>query len=269
MEADRIRSFAERFLTAHGCHFIEKSPGHLVTQLSIEADKDLVNRPFYWMYVEKMGIEPQPSILTFVFDPKQLENHDRGEYLTSGSPRFVSMLEAAKKRGRFVRLFEEKPSAVGSPLSSRPYIPWLGVNFHIACVCDQKKDEICCLGINLHSGEIVQDFFHKMKRRRWTAKLPANRHTVQPQLTLVEGVGELERFLQDQIERQDLSWAERALERMRMELEQLEHFYPEGVESAEKEQRIRETIWQYHPRVEVEVINAGLFYLDGAVNESP
>lgn len=267
MEADRIRSFAERFLTAHGCRFVEKSPGHFVTQLSVEADKDLVNRPFYWMYVEKMGIEPRPSLLTFVFDPERLEEHDRGEFLTSGSPRFNLMLEAAKKRGRFVRLFEEKPASVKNPLSSRPYIPWLGVNFQISFVCDQKKDEICCLGINLHSGEIVQDFFRKMKMRRWTAKLPANRHTVQPQLTIVEGVGELERFLQDRIEGQDLSWAEQALKRMKMELKQLEHFYPEGEKSAEKEQRIRETIWQYHPRVEVEVINAGLFYLDGALKD--
>ena len=52
-----------------------------------------------------------------------------------------------------------------------------------------------------------------------------------------------------------------------MELEQLEHFYPEGVKNEEKKQRIRETIWQYHPRVEVEVINAGLFYLDGAATD--
>lgn len=267
MEADRIRSFAERFLTAHGCHFVEKSPEHLVTQLSIEADKDLVNRPFYWMYVEKMGIEPKPSLLTFVFDPQRLGEHDRGELLTYGSPRFVSMLESAKKRGRFVRLFEEKPAPVGSPLTSRPYIPWLGVNFQISFVCDQKKDEICCLGINLHSGEIVEDFFRKMLRRRWTARLPANRHTVQPQLTIVEGVGELERFLQERIEQQDLDWAEQALNRMKMELEQLEHFYPEEVKSSEKEQRIRETIWQHHPRVEVEVINAGLFYLDGAATD--
>lgn len=262
MVTDQIRNFTERFLTAHGCHFIEKSPGHLITQLSIEADKDLVNRPFYWMYVEKMGIEPQPSILTFVFDPQELNKHNRGELLNPGSPRFLSMLEAAKKRGRFVRLFEDKPSALRNPLSSRPYIPWLGVNFLVSFVCDQKKDEICCLGINLHSGEIIQDFFNKMKRRRWTAKLPANRHTVQPQLTITEGVGELERFLQDQIEQQDLSWAEQALQRMKMELEQLEHYYPEGEKSVEKEQRIRETIWQYHPRVEVEVINAGLFYLE-------
>ncbi|MGI6126385.1 MAG: YqhG family protein [Planifilum sp.] len=262
MAADRIRRFTERFLTAHGCHFIEKSPNHLITQLSIEADKDLVHRPFYWMYVEKMGIEPQPSILTFVFDPQELDQHDRGECLNPGSPRFLTMLEAAKKRGRFVRLFEESARPVGNPLSSRPYIPWLGVNFQVSYVCDQKKDVIHCLGINLHSGEIMEDFFREMKRRRWNAKLPANRHTIQPQLRIAEGVGELERFLQTQIERQDMTWAKQALKRMRIELEQLEHFFPEGENNAEKEQRIRETIWQYHPRVEVEVINAGLFYLE-------
>ncbi len=59
-----------------------------------------------------------------------------------------------------------------------------------------------------------------------------------------------------------MTWAKQALKRMRIELEQLEHFFPEGENNAEKEQRIRETIWQYHPRVEVEVINAGLFYLE-------
>lgn len=267
MDQKEIRTFTERYLQHHDCQIIESAPTHLITQLSIDADKDLLNRPFYWMYVEKMNLQPQPARFCFIFDQ---ENHPpdlKGEYLFYGSPRFTQIMSSAQKHGQFVRLYQQPSGWSRYNYVSRPYTPWLNVNFKISYICDQKKDRISYLGIHLQNGTIREDFYQQVQNLSWTPKLPARRHTITPRLTIAEAVGELEYYLQEQLVNEDLTWAEQAKERLDLELSQLDSFYPD--ESAmsdeilkEKRQRRTETIWQYHPRVEVMVINAGLFYME-------
>jgi hypothetical protein len=85
---------------------------------------------------------------------------------------------------------------------------------------------------------------------------------------LTEAVGELEYYLEDQLKEEDQTWATKAKERLRMELEQLNAFYPDDEENQgeeirlEKKNREQELVWQFHPRIEAEVVNAGLFYME-------
>jgi hypothetical protein len=265
MDQQAVRSFTERYLHLTGCHIIESAPSHLVTQLTIEADKDLLNRPFYWMYVEKMGLPPQPQRLCLVFDPETFPEDMRGEYLFYGTPRFSQILKSAQKHGRFVRLYQVP--AGQKPGRAMPYIPWVGVNFKISYICDRKRDEIRGLGINLATGEIREDFDRVIKNLEWTPKIPPSRHLAPPRLTVSQAVGKLEARLQDQLERGDLAWADEALERLGEELELLNAYYPntENLSESRREERDRrraETVVQYHPRIEVSVINAGLFYME-------
>ena len=46
----------------------------MTVQLTIELDKELMNRPFYWHYLEKTGGVPNPMKLTFITDPKMRLN---------------------------------------------------------------------------------------------------------------------------------------------------------------------------------------------------
>jgi hypothetical protein len=267
MEPREIRSFVERYLENNSCHIIESSPSHLVTQLSIQADKDLLNRPFYWMYVERCNLEPQPARLCLIFDPEKCPQEVNGEHLFYGSPRFSRMLSSALKHGQFVRLYQQPSGRNRYTYISKPYTPWLGINFKVSYICDQKKDRISYLGIDLQNGQIREQFYQTICQLSWTSKLPAQRHTIEPRLSIAEAVGELEYYLQDQLENENLTWAEEAMERLDMELKQLDSYYPDETAlsmelSKEKKQRRRETIWQYHPRVEVSVINAGLFYIE-------
>lgn len=268
MDPRAVRSFTERFLQCHECQIIESAPSHIITQLSIQADKDLLNRPMYWMYVEKMNLPPNPSQLCFIFNPEERPPELRGEYLFHGSPRFTHMLQSAQKLGRFVRLYQQPAGDDRYTYVSKAYTQWLGVNFKVSYVCDQKKDQVRYLGVNMENGEIVEGFYQAIQGWEWSGKLPAQRHTVKTQLSLAQALGELEYYLQDEIEKEDLSWAEQAMDRLRAEMVQLEQFYPETMSdelAKEKKQRQSETIWQYHPRVEVSVINAGLFHMEGVL----
>ena len=109
MEPTQVESFAERYLTAFDCRILERAPNWIQTELSVEADQDLVHRPFYWMYVEKMGLTPQTTTLTWVFDGTDTPKGVGAELLSYGSPRFNQMLASAQKNGRFVRLYETPP----------------------------------------------------------------------------------------------------------------------------------------------------------------
>jgi len=267
MDPKTLRTFTERYLNAMECQIVESSPSHLITQLSISADKDLLNRPFYWMYIERMGMEPTPVQLCLVFDPENFPEGKRGEHVFFGCPRFTQILRSAQKHGRYVRLYEESKRSDAFTLLSKAYTPWLGINFKISYVCDQKKDAIRSLGINLLSGDIAENFYEFIKQKKWTSKLPAHRHTLPPALSLMEAVGELEYYLHEQLEQEDITWAQKAEERLKMELEQLDHFFPEESSLSddarkEKKQRREELVLQYHPRIEVSVINAGLFHIE-------
>ena len=48
MEQREIHTFLLRFFQANQCDILEESAGHLTVQLTIEMDKLIMNRPFYW-----------------------------------------------------------------------------------------------------------------------------------------------------------------------------------------------------------------------------
>lgn len=268
MNRAETKNYVMRYLHAMHCDIVDKSPGHVQVKLSEQADKDLVNRPFYWSYVEKLGLDPQPVTLSLIFDPDQIPPGVRGEPITPGSTRLQHIFQSARKHGRFVRLYERSPLDLRSPRGSRPYEPWLGINYKIEWICDQLRSEIYSLGIRLLDGSIDDNFYHTISEREWTPRLPSHRFVTKHKLTLEEAVNELEFYVEGYLDHVDDAWARAAESRMQEELNRLEQYYKERPARmdkeaflAEYERRVRETKWQYQPRVQVSVVNAGLFYL--------
>lgn len=267
MKQTQIRSFVERYLEANQCQILSSSPDQIEAQLSVEVDQDLLNRPMYWMYVQTMQLPPNPVQFRFFFTETSESQGIYSDYLFRGSPRFHRMLDSAQKQGRFVRLYQQITSKRKHWGQSTGYDPILAVHFRVSSVCDQKRDELCLLAINLHTSESLPNFFTWAKKQNWSHQLPAE-HYVKPwHLTLAEAVGELEYQVQEKIEQSDQSWAKEANQRLAEEFELLEQYYPAEAqmnpeESLEKKQRLRELAWQYQPRIEIEVVNAGLFHID-------
>jgi len=67
----QAEQFVMRYLEASGCQILEKGDGYVTVKLSPEADKDLMNRSYYWSFVERTGVEPETMSFTFVFDPNK------------------------------------------------------------------------------------------------------------------------------------------------------------------------------------------------------
>ncbi|MQL54139.1 hypothetical protein GFC01_18175, partial [Desulfofundulus thermobenzoicus] len=144
-EQHGIHTFLLRFFKANQCSILEESAGHMTVQLTIEMDKLIMNRPFYWHWLEKTGGVPEPRQLTFITDQKKAGDTTSGEFIHFGSPRLFQIFEAVKEQGRFIRLYERV-----SPLTNNQIAlePWLGLNVKISYLADRKKDKLLSLGLH-------------------------------------------------------------------------------------------------------------------------
>jgi len=280
VHVNQLQHYVFRYFQATNSHILETSPGHLRVKLSEMADKDLTNRPLYWSFVERMGQTPQTMTLTFIFDRQQTPEGVEGEDLRFGTPRMAQIFSSAAKHGQWTRLYEEADSERSDrqPLS---YVPWLCLNCKVQYICDRKKDEIHSLGVNLITGAIKERFIHDLQKRQLTPRIPPRVHTLPANISLETAIQQLERWLNRHVRSQDTAWADDARLRMEEEMARLKQYYenknasgtgnvqpdnpaqataPEAIEQACQKQ-LDEVKWQYEPRIQIDLINAGLFYL--------
>lgn len=78
MSKEEVQSYVMTYLEAMDCQVLEKSPAHVTVKLSVEADKALTNRPYYWGFVDRTGAPAETMSFTFIFDP---EAYDKAEEL--------------------------------------------------------------------------------------------------------------------------------------------------------------------------------------------
>jgi len=86
MQQSEIHDFIEYFFINNECELVKKTPTYLEIQLTVEMDKKLMNRPFYWHYLEKTGGIPNPMKLTFITDSENVPEDIEGEHIHFVSP---------------------------------------------------------------------------------------------------------------------------------------------------------------------------------------
>ncbi len=136
MQQAEIYEFLEEYFNNNQCEIVDRSPGHLKVQLTIDMDKELMNRPFYWHYLEKTGGIPNPASITFITNKEKAPEGLKGEFIHFGSPRLHQLFQSTKKLAGFVRLYEKTPVM---PNKQTSLFPWLLVNIKISYECDTKK----------------------------------------------------------------------------------------------------------------------------------
>ncbi|HEX7056645.1 MAG TPA: YqhG family protein [Bacilli bacterium] len=278
MNEMRVKEFAAEYLQATGSRIIEMGRRHILVKLSPEADKQLTNRPFYWGFVERTGVEPETMTFLFQFGPTdeaapvktQLPGRVVSERITFGSRRLEDIFKACKAKGKFVNLFEQP--AEGARISGRSSTctTWFAVNYKIEFACDMKRDELHSLGISLSTGEIVENFYPIICNRQLSPKLPAYTQ-LKETISLTTALIHLERHLENKLKTYDTAWAEEAKMRLAEELDRVSGYYEPMLASAGKEEqaeirtkfqsRIAEINWHYSPRILVNAVNCGLFHL--------
>ncbi|WP_141431628.1 YqhG family protein [Bacillus sp. 03113] len=259
MQQHEINQFLERYFMATGCEITENGPGYMTVQLTNEMDKELMNRPFYWHYLEKTGGTPNPMMLTLITNPGQAPEHIKGEVIHFGSPRLHQIFQSTKRLGGYIRLYEDHPFKKGQ---NTPLKPWLGLNMKISYQCDRKKDVFKSLGLQLINGQIVEDFFDKLQLIKLTPKIPDFSFTLTPLIMPKSGITRMKRQLTIELDQEDHQWAEDARMRWKQDLELLEKFYEDTEEKGGSYENEKTALKdQYEPKITMSVLNGGMFYL--------
>ncbi|CAM3735139.1 YqhG family protein [Cytobacillus oceanisediminis] len=264
MQQQEIHKFLERYFHANGCEVVDKGPGYMTVQLTIELDKELMNRPFYWHYLEKTGGIPNPMQLTLITNQQLAPDQLKGEVIHFGSPRLHQIFESARNLAGYIRLYENHHHAPGQ---QTPLRPWLGMNVRISYQCDRKRDVFKSIGLQLINGQMVEDFHDKLLEMNLTPKIPDYSFTLSPLIMPKSGVSRVANFLKMGIEQEEHNWADEALIRWQKDLDLLEHFYEDAEEKGESYETEKTALKeQYEPKINISIINGGLFYLtDSAV----
>lgn len=259
MQQTEIHSFLENFFTANECEIIENKYDYLTVQLTIEMDKLLMNRPFYWHYLEKTNGTPKPMQLTLITDQNEKTKSINGEFIHFGAPRLHQIFQAAKKLGSAIRLYEQPKTF---PANSLPLHPWLGVNFIVSYQCDIKKDRLFSIGLHLISGSIVENFQEKLEQLELTPKIPDFCFTMSPLIKPKSGLSRIQSFIEQIIIKDNHEWANDARQRWHADLMLLNHFYEDLEEKPDCYHLEQEALKNlYEPQIHITIQNGGIFYL--------
>lgn len=259
MQQQEIHNFIERYFQANGCTIIENGPGYITVQLTVELDKELMNRPFYWHYLEKTGGIPNPMQLTMITNPQTAPKDLKGEHIHFGSPRLHQIFASTKNLAGYIHQYEKQSKVTNK---QTPLKPWLGMNIRISYQCDRKRDVFKSIGLQLINGQMVECFHEKLMTLELSRKIPDYSFTISPLIMPRSGILRVENFLKRQIEQEDHAWAVEAKVRWDKDLKLLEHFYEDIEEKGEVYETEKIALKeQYEPKISISVINGGLFYL--------
>ncbi|WML59760.1 YqhG family protein [Neobacillus sp. PS2-9] len=258
MQQQEIHNFLISYFVANECPIIENKPGYLTVQLTIELDKELMNRPFYWHYLEKTGGIPNPMQLTFITNKEIAPEQIKGEIIHFGSPRLHQIFQSTKNLASYIRLYEKHTQIH----NQTPLLPWLCMNVKISYQCDRKRDIYKSIGLQLINGQMVENFHDRLEHIPLTPKIPDYSFTLSPLVKPKSGMLRIENYLTSLINEDDHSWAEEARKRWDQDLKLLEHFYEEIEEENENYETEKKALQeQYEPKINISFINGGLFYL--------
>ncbi|MBM4762271.1 YqhG family protein [Bacillus sp. B15-48] len=259
MQQQEIHNFLKRYFLANNCEIIHSNSGHMTVQLTEEMDKELMNRPFYWHYLEKTGGIPNPMKLTLITNQEETAKDIKGENIHFGSPRLHQIFATTKKLARYIRLYENDSAASGKQL---PLYPWLCLNTKVSYRCDRKRDVYHSIGLQLINGRMVTDFHDQLMNLPLTPKIPDYTFTLSPLIMPKSGVNRIKNMLEANIKNEDHTWSIEARTRWKEDLELLEHFYQDTGERKESYEIEKQALQeQFEPKIHISIINGGLFYL--------
>ena len=258
MYPQQVQQYLRTFFLENNCQFVNDTDHYLTVQLTIDMDKRIMNRPYYWQYVETTGGVPSPAQLTLITDQTKLKENIKGELVHFGSPRLSQLFQVTHEMGSFIQMFEQVEATINRPILT----PWLGVNYKVSYYSNQTKELLHSLGINLMNGNILPNFHTSLIDMNLASAMPPNAFLLPYVIKPIRGLERLDGVIENFIQQDDHSWADQAKKRWQRDMRVLEFFY-EGVEVRPESYEMEKTALeqQYEARIKIEVINGGIFYL--------
>lgn len=244
----RTHEERERFFDAYfdsvGAITFSQSPNYREYELPRDVDKEMTDRPFYWMWVEKTGQPITPTRLRIAFTEDAVERENQrlrdeafkraeeenrsemerrflrpptAEYVTLGSFRLNKLYDSVDTRGRFACV------RIGTSPASR-LVPWLVVNVLVSFRCDLVEQSYQSYGVCLDNRQVVEGFYDKIKNL--TAH-PADPNSLLAGSTasIADGLAMLKTRIESDLRKLPTDWASEAMQRLVHDTERLNTYY--------------------------------------------
>src|SRR5690625_6064517 len=154
-----IISFLHQFFLAHQCTILSIGANHLHVQLTKELDQALMNRPFYWQYIEATGRLGEPKSLAFTTN--MTEESTQMEWIHHGSPRLHQIYEYIQKNNRIIQLFEVHQTNQNTDRkSTRLNSSHVAISYAVFCLKKKKQK------FNKTNGHGTRNECHTRKRSK-------------------------------------------------------------------------------------------------------
>lgn len=244
------------YFTANQCEIVEKNNGKLTVQLTDVMDELLMNRPFYWQYVKKLGYPGEPMQVSFITNPERRE--EKGEWIHFGSPRVHQIFGTLTTKGKFTRLFEHVENIERTPLD-----PWLVINVKISYMGKHKKDEILSIGLHLINGAMKLDMMDHLRSIKLQNSIADFCYTITPMIKVASGYRRILQHIETKLQNEQHEWAQESWQHLQEEKQLLGHFYTDDEDESAaklKEQELLDIENRYQPRISIDIINGGVFY---------
>lgn len=247
-----VESFLMQFFKANHCEVDQSERGKIIVKLTIEMDKALMNRPFYWQYVESTGNIGEPKTITFITD---IDRQD-GEWIHFGSPRLATIYQFLSEKGKFIHLFQSMNVTENTMLQ-----PWLLTNYCIMYEGKQKKEELLSIGLNLINGTFVFNMMDQLSNLSLEPVISNQCYTISPLIKPQSGLLRIENYLDAYVGKQEHHWAVQSMQLLQEEMAMIHHFYEDKDEQNKLDKELEEVTARLQPKITYKIMSGGIVYL--------
>ncbi len=282
--AEERLTFCEAYFAAVGAPVVYAADGYREYELPRDVDKELTDRPYYWMWVEQTHQEVLPTILRLAFTEEAFQRENErlreealaeaekqnlndiqrmffrpptAELMTLGSFRLDKIYASLDKRGQFACIVPQSWSETSAAL-----IPWLMINLTVSYRCDLVEQQFWSVGVCLTNGQIVERFYDIIQRIAMKPEDPS-RFADMKTLTLEQAFHRGQTYVAEALAARPHNWAESAQQRLEKEVQQVRLYYqsilpdvPDNEKplvQAEQTRKERELAERSGPRIDIVV----------------
>lgn len=249
-----VKQFLYDYFQNYQCTINQLSNDEWMIPLTKELDIALMNRPFYWQYIEAMQLEGDPLKLHMTFQPKMNGNHI--EWVHIGSPIMNKIINHLERACRFTRLYETVQTEKQTMLH-----PWLVLNLIIRYRGINLKEEMMSIGLNLINGTFQLQMMDTLLQKNFSKTISSYCFKVSPIIKVESGYKRIQSFIHTYIMQGDLSWVDESNKQLEEELSLLDQFYENKNQDDFVDKEKDDLINRLKPTIFIEIINGGIFYL--------
>ncbi|WP_440895837.1 YqhG family protein [Amphibacillus sp. Q70] len=256
MIIENLHNFLIEYFEANQCE-VESDTDSLNIKLTEELDELLMNRPFYWHYVRKLNQKGQPLALKLTTN--YLKATKERDYIYFSTERFQKIAQDALIKGRFTKLYQKIETNQQTPI-----YPWLIVNIKQSYLGKNQSEELKSYGIHLINGTIIDQAFDWLNQKQWVMTIPDFCYPLSPIIKPENGYARIEQYILNELQNKEHDWASESYQALTEEIQLLDYFKDNNpnmaLEHYQQEKNNIESMYQ--PKIKIEVINGGLFYLE-------